>query len=459
MPSLVAYFVRVPAARAKSPAWQAKMVQAVGLLYDYYRAVPPTSEQLAEDTYFSAFVEALYDGTAPDPGEVDATGLDWPAASRTKVIEVLRYLNMFADFCVSEYGVAPMNPHRPATFGEHIAEMRRRDKRREHSMFAHLKNARGYMDARTADVEAEGTTAQGPARLRRVEPRPAHTVVLWQRPAFPDAHLADFFAEGFRVRATGPLWEQHNVRDLMIALLQRYAGLRTSEPFHLFGRDVIEDPDLAAGARVLLFQPEDGLARYRSPRTGTIVAATRTEFLKTVGLVPRNRAVGTALYAGWKALMLEKGAPDWYANVYWLDDRAARSFWALHRMYVRHVRPPEARHPFLFCTHSGPTRGAPYPYDQYVRRFAAAVARIGLTCEKARGTSPHGMRHAYGRDLKQAGVADAFIQIAMHHRSPDSQKVYTTPELREARAALSAASRPGQAVAALALPLSVDDVR
>lgn len=45
--------------------------------------------------------------------------------------------------------------------------------------------------------------------------------------------------------------------------------------------------------------------------------------------------------------------------------------------------------------------------------------------EKARGNTPHGSRHFYGKFLYSAGVEATVIQRCMHHRSLLAHRVYT----------------------------------
>jgi hypothetical protein len=47
------------------------------------------------------------------------------------------------------------------------------------------------------------------------------------------------------------------------------------------------------------------------------------------------------------------------------------------------------------------------------------------------GTTPHGHRHAYGRRLWAAKIDPLVRMRAMHHRSLESQQVYTEPPLGE----------------------------
>jgi hypothetical protein len=465
---LVEYFL-TPAALVASRSWQEKVVQAVGLLFDYTEAKPPTAEQIVDGTYLTAFVEDMYRGTC-GPHGADPLGLYWPAATRTKVLATLKALNRFATFCQTKYGVAHVNPLRPPTFGERVAAARRAERKNANSMFLHLKNARalltgaldvlpdGSVDDALSDAEEEEEETGGertdPSSVRWVAGRREHNVRLKRPPALAEDDAVRLFAEGFVVRPGAPGWHAYNVRDLMIAILLRQAGLRVSEVFHLFVRDVMEDPARPGHAKVLLYHPEDGLAEYIDPLTRCRVRTTRASWLQTHwgGRRPRNLMHGSEEYAGWKHLLLDEGAPHWYANVYWVDTGAAFGsatvFWSLWNYYIAHVRPRDTDHPYLFCAHHGETRGLPYKYDAYSERaFPAAVRRAGLSPEKARGTTPHGLRHAYAQDLRRKlaylpkDEREVMIAYCMHHNSVESQRVYTEAEITDINATLTEASR------------------
>jgi integrase len=69
-----------------------------------------------------------------------------------------------------------------------------------------------------------------------------------------------------------------------------------------------------------------------------------------------------------------------------------------------------------------------------------AVERIGLIVRKNNGTTEHGHRHAYGQRLKNADIDDSIKKIAMHHKSIESQKVYTEPTVAEVTSSLNSAT-------------------
>ena len=80
---------------------------------------------------------------------------------------------------------------------------------------------------------------------------------------------------------------RHNVRDMMIALLDGWGGLRSSEGLHLWLNDVVPDPERAGHALVVLNHPaeaklQDTLSARRS------MIARKNLLARDCGLEPRN---------------------------------------------------------------------------------------------------------------------------------------------------------------------------
>lgn len=407
-------FFQVRKNRRKSLAWQTKVCRAVGLLYDYFEAVENPDSPQARRAYLSDFVQALTAGT-PELDGTDPTGLRWPAMGWRQIRETLMYVNAFTDFCATEHGSPRLNPMVAATFEERVAAYRRLDEQNSHSLLKHLGNAKDYyQEAHRA------RQVQGPRPHVRAERRP---------PFFPRERFGALLDVGFRRShdRSLPPWEQFNIRDMMIAILQRHGGLRSSEPFHLWVTDIREDPANPGHALVLLHHPEDGGFRHHDGQS--TVVASRREWLKTAyGRVPRNLLSGKER-AGWKDLLLDAEAPENYAIVRWFQPEWSAYLWQLYRMYLQHVYLRERlRHPYLFVTLSGANFGEPYYIESYRQSLRRAVERIGLVYAKELGTTTHGLRHAYGQDLSDAKVDEKYIQLCMHHKSIHSQRVYTLPD-------------------------------
>lgn len=459
---LLDYF-STPRNRARSEAWQTKTARAVGLLHDYLVAVSAgtsvtqrgpsgsvgdgavaghaqkgaqnvgsfsvSQRSASPRQQLSGFVEALTNGTIRPDG-TDPSDLYWRPLPIQAVRNVMGSINSFADYCVDEYGATPVNPLVSADFGHRVAALHRLDRTNRHSLLKHL---------------GPGLSARAGAGLMRAVPAPRAPRVSPARPPyFPFEHFERLLTHGFKTRAhqRDPMkpWETWNLRDILIAVLQRHGGIRASEAFHLFVTDVREDPRNPGSAEVRLYHPEMGRFSHFDPLTRGLVHPTRADYLRSAyQRLPRTRIPG-AEHAGWKDLMLDTGAPDYYTTVRWFPSEWGTVFWQLYSLYVRHVLPRGLTHPYLFVTlDHGPHHGKPYRLGAYHRNLAAAVERIGLSVDKGQGTTSHGLRHAYGQSLEIAGVGTKIIQSCMHHKSPVSQEVYTRPERERVRAELEAA--------------------
>jgi integrase len=113
------------------------------------------------------------------------------------------------------------------------------------------------------------------------------------------------------------------------------------------------------------------------------------------------------------------------------------------------ARPAQPRPPYAFVTREG----KPYSIDAFEDAHATAVKRIGLVPAKALGTTPHGHRHAYGQRLSDLQLDAIFLKKALHHKSLESQTVYTEPDRVKLNRAIDAAlARAEKAEDGAALP-------
>ncbi|KQW84710.1 gamma-mobile-trio recombinase GmtY [Ensifer sp. Root127] len=421
---LLSFFL-IPKNRHKSLSWQTKACSAVGCLYDYLYAVRDAKQPDRPITYLSDFVQALLSGTMGPDGD-DPTGLYWPPSSWSRISEALSFINAFSDYCARQFSTDVLNPKNATTFHERVAAYRKLDIRNEHSLLKHLGVSR---------VEKERVSL-----ARAVQSPKSPKVSHLNPPRFPPDALISLLSKGYRRGNGRRLSDRYNLRDVMICILQRFGGLRASEPFHLYVTDVLENKHKPGSAEVRLYHPELGRFTYLDPLTGKLVHATRTEFLRVRynGLVPRNQRTDKKR-AGWKELMLDVGPPHYYAVVRWFPSVWGSIFWRLYQVYVREVLPGKLDHPYLFVNlDKGESFGSPYSLSAYYDNHAAAMGRVGLSVSKPEGTTSHGFRHAYGHSLEVAGVPDKIIQVCMHHKSLHSQGVYTLPDALEVSRALEA---------------------
>jgi integrase len=97
-------------------------------------------------------------------------------------------------------------------------------------------------------------------------------------------------------------------------------------------------------------------------------------------------------------------------------------------------------HPFAFVNYHLKYKGEMMPLRTQRQSHAKAVKKIGLIVGKNNGTTAHGHRHAYGQRLKDTGIEDRIKQVAMHHKSMESQKVYTEPTIFDVTSSLNNAT-------------------
>jgi integrase len=139
------------------------------------------------------------------------------------------------------------------------------------------------------------------------------------------------------------------------------------------------------------------------------------------------------LHAGWKAPK-EDNESRHFLQVWWFPRSAGETFNDLWRLYLTYQRYPDGgKHPFAFTTQSG----APHSIKGYNQSLKRAVERIGLPFSKEAGTTAHAHRHSYGQALADANADSLIIKNALHHKSIESQQVYTELTDKQMRAHLS----------------------
>jgi hypothetical protein len=431
--SLTAYF---QSRDDMSPAWYSKVAAAVGLLYDYQVAVAPADSD-AKNDFFRNFARALRNGTEVlEEPWTTTPPLFWPRFTKKRTHEILAAVTAFSEWVAQETGQKALNPRRTASFSERIADYRQRDHRSANSLLKHL--------------SSPSTNWSRAAKSGHEVPIPViHTARQKRAPFLPLDHVSSLLVEGFRRRAArGKFWETHDVRGIMIAMLQVFGGLRASEPLHLFWRDVHgrfldpKQPSSGITADVALYHPSDGIAQTGD---GDSNACSRSDYLwNRWSRQPRNKMFWHPEYLGWKNLLIEDSGRQ-RSFVWWAPPKVGEPsvhvgalFWNLYEMYMNHVRPDHLNHPYLFVSlrDGAETFGQPYRLASWHKAFRRAVARIGLVSAKALGTTSHGLRHLYGQMLKWHGVEREVVMVMMHHRSIHSQNRYRIASDEEIRRSL-----------------------
>ena len=397
---------------------------SIGMLIDFMSAKGDEfRDPMRRSEVFNAFSHAVLNGTIESGA--DASGLWWHARSGERSRKIATRVCDFSDWLVEVFDATQINGFRMPASAERIVASRRWSHVKAGSLLGHLKEAPIRLASRKTAIPAKAFASTG---------RP---------PAFPDQRFDQLLFEGFALRAgqhsqaflQARPWLRWNLRDILVTLLLNGGGLRISEPFHLFVDDVSVDSKDPSVARVRVFHPHDGLVEYVDPVTKSVCHMRRADYLRSVyGRLPLTELSGRR-QAGWKDSMLTDHARACF-EVFWFPREYGRLFLSLYRLYLRYVRPLSPGHPFLFVTEAA----QPLSPASFGRIHDIAVRRIGLDVYKGNGTTPHGHRHAYGQRLEQAGLERKLIQVAMHHRNPMSQDIYTEPDANRVAAAMEAAT-------------------
>lgn len=415
-------FFHTPACRSRSAGWLEKAAQYLGLLYDFFRATqhdPLTPRSV--DRFLEDFLTSLEAGTI-QPDGTDPTGLHWTPASPWKVGHARSVIGNFCKFCDEVHG--DQNVLSQGRFTQTLQSAYARESRKAHSKLFHLASrSSGGRSFRPVPTIAPRHTA-------KIFPRSLLQPLLFEGCRRPRRHATDF---------SHPIANEHNLPLMLALLILAGGGIRKSELFHIFADDISGD-----GA-IRLYHPERGLYAWRE-ETGKIRRGTRKEYLATAHQrAPRNLlAKHDPLFCGWKNMLLEHGQPHNYSDVYWIWPEFRELFTALHSLYIQHVRPVGCGHPYYFVSLGQSEFGQPWTVGAFNEAFRSALNRIGERADAERGINPHGLRHLYGQTLTDLGVRPEVIQYAMHHKSIESQMVYTKPTPEKINASLQAAFRFNQ---------------
>uniref|UniRef100_UPI000B065BBC gamma-mobile-trio recombinase GmtY n=1 Tax=Vreelandella aquamarina TaxID=77097 RepID=UPI000B065BBC len=250
--------------------------------------------------------------------------------------------------------------------------------------------------------------------------------------AFPASKFEAFFTQGIG----GAKDPRVALRDKLILLLMHGSGLRVSEAMVLWVTDVFENPADPSQALVRIYSEREGVAPegWKS-RKGE---RNRKAYLKEkYGRVPRCDMKGTQ-HLGWKSKLVDN--KEGYLIAQWFPVDFAKVFMMLWKTYLKYRATADAHHPYAFISFDSKAFGNPYTINAFNQNYAAGLRRIGLDPNKAEGLDPHGHRHNYGRRLTQAGIDPLIRKKCLHHKSLESQTVYTLPGNQDVSNLLSAAS-------------------
>ena len=409
----------------RSRTWKREAIRAIGRLYDYYRLFRHLYDLEKENeagTFIAKFLETQRYGSSWDL-ELEVHGLKWDALSRDDYSKTIFYLSEFFQ-TISEVRRSPLSN---AAFKEmSLSVLRSAEARRRHGDRRSLL----YHVSKTSRMDQFGSFyGRSSAGKQSVRVRAKH---------FPFEALEDLIVEGCRLKRRrsefSGIASEYNLNLLLSILLCAGAGLRSSELFHLFVRDVSEKS-------VRLFHPEHGTIRVNEK------FISREQYLREYfGRVPRTKASG-AQWSGFKSMLMtekESKPEGQFAVAHFLPEKTFGIpfqdwFYSVFRVYTLEVYPASDQHPYLLVnTSRSESFGQPWTKTAMRDAFDAAVRKIGLEPDQSKGVHPHGLRHLYGQTLKSSGVSPLVIQNCMHHISLESQLAYTSPSSIEVNTELSA---------------------
>lgn len=410
---LLKYLLNKQAAR--SLAWQHDVVIATKLLLGYMEANQSSfSDPIS---LFQSFATRLVTGTIGDDG-LDSSGLYWIPASAAVAYRHINALKGLTDYLADHEGAHHMNPLVTASSYDQRLNYAAWYRRNQNDFLGHIK------DKTVNETAQKARNFMGRRKLSNTEDDAV---------AFPERLFEQFYLEG----VGGARDRRCAVRDQLIMIMMHGAGLRESEPLHLWVQDVLIDPHDEKKALVRVYHPEDGKAPdgWKS-RTGK---SNRAAHLRAkYALAPRNKLRSTR-GIGWKIRLHDHR--DFYIQLHWFPTEFGRLFLILWKEHLFYLASIDRHHPYAFVSYEQNSLGQPYTLNAFNKNYAAAITRIGLTTSKVEGRSPHAHRHAFGRRLTRAGVDPVIRMKALHHSSLESQDVYTALGINDVSHALDQASR------------------
>lgn len=392
-----------------------KHIQSIILLAEFMDANKGMFDNPEE--MFSVFVRRLYSGTVGENG-LDPSGLYWIPATTGTVARHISHLTNFTNW-VSDKGLdKKLNSLRTATRHEERIQYAAWFRRNQNDFLGHIK-----------DKSINATIK----RARSIKGRTPLTKTEDDAIAFPTGKFESFYLHGMG----GAKDPRVALRDKLILLLVHGAGFRRSEALLLWVTDVFEDPSDPDRAIVRIYNEVEGAAPEGwNTRRGI---KTRKAYLQEKYARSPRQEMQSTQHLGWKSKVADH--KDGYLEAYFFPQEFARVFMSLWRQYLVYRASVECHHPYAFISFDSRYLGNPYTYSAFNQSYSAALRRIGLEPNKAEGLGPHGHRHNYGRRLTDAGIDPLIRKKCLHHKSMESQVVYTLPSSAKVSQALSHASQ------------------
>ena len=412
--------------RTKSMYWHNKLVQVVRLLLDYMNANQDNYK--SPKVFFETFAEALYSGTINEEG-LDPSWLGWLPKKVETANGLLSHLSNFSDWLYEEYGAVQLNPWREATHYEQKLNWMAQINKSQHCFLGHLDDVH--------DIPETAKTVRNLVKRRM----PSSSV---QTKSFPEEKIGDLLLEGFKKTKKNTeldFIDRYNWRDMAITILMHGGGIRHSEAFHLWLDDVSFTKDGLAIVRI--YHPSEGAVPKKYQMLHNKPIKDRETLLKLkYGLKPRNKYAGDdKRFAGWKNPLLDD-TDEKFMQVYWYEKKWGYIFTQVWKNYLiqrRREGIPEIN-PYAFVSNFREYKGDMLTIRAQRESYEKAVKKIGLKVAKNIGTTPHAHRHAYGQRLSRDGFDSLIIRHCMHHKSMESQEVYTQPTIATVTETLNGAT-------------------
>lgn len=417
--------------RYKSRSWKDRSAFAVRLLIDYTSQNKDCFENPHQ--LFREFSSSLYTGTIGEDGS-DPSWLRWKPRDDRDASFLISLITQYTDWLYEQYEekTLQINPKiKPSRYEEWMGLAAFYQKKRR-SFLSHL-----------------WENEPAPTYFREVMPRKvSRSGGNDGKKSFPPGRIDDLLWNGFTrygFETSVNVHERLDLKNVLITMLMHFGGLRLSECFHIWLEDVT--PWEGGTSLVKVFHPDIGRTR---PNGST----RREELLQKYGMLPRfEYSKSHTLHAGWKAPK-EDNENLHFLLVWWFPQSAGETFNDLWRLYLTFQRHSDGgKHPFAFTTQSG----APHSIKGYNQSLKRAVERIGLPFSKEAGTTAHAHRHSYGQALANAKAEPLIIKNALHHKSIESQQVYTELTDKQMRAHLNSFSPEDDSISPLKKGLAHED--
>lgn len=387
--------------RKKSQSWLSKSSSSIVKLLDFAEATKGAYRN--PRVMFEAFAEILPDGTI-DENENDLFGLYWEPISAEHANSIIEHITQFSDFLYEKTGDEKLllNPSVEASKSERIMSLAAYHHKKNNSFLSHTWNDQ----AATEKAKSAKLVKKYKTRSDRKE------IKATKESVNQDLILNGFWRYKYKRHDASFL----NIKNVLITMLMHYAGLRISEPFHIFISDIKPDPTKSDRVTITIQDPEHGEApEYWCNQPGNKHDNIKAYLKKKYGLKPRTKIQGN-LQAGYKTKG-KKIKVEMFPTFQWEWFTLALDYYIKHQRKTNPLHP----HPYLFTDE----KGNPATIKQYRKAREKALIKLGYDPSKYSGNNPHGSRHAYGEKLTDLNVDRMIIKEAMHHKSINSQEAYT----------------------------------